>query len=1339
MTALRGWLARLAAVAVLVGAVQLAAHPTAPGAGERRARAVLDQLVAGGPRVVGSPAWRAAADLLEGMLGDIDGVEVLRQHAVGHHDEGALTWDYAVDNVLARLPGERPEAVLLAAHFDSAPGSPGASDDGAAVAALVTLLQDRAAGPRRFTTIVALDGSEEEMSLGAWALRDHPWLRDVRAVVNLDAVGAGGRPLLLRAPTDRRLLRAYRAVPRPWAVSLAPDLLRAGWLPFRTDYPPLVQGGAPGLELGLVDDGFAYHTPLDRPERLQPGTLQHLCDTLGALVAALDAEPLDGPAEPLGPGAVTDALGLAAVRLPLWLAGLVLAASAAALVALRPAGLGRTALALGSALGAGRAAAALGGAALGLVRSHAWIAAPAEGMLAFGGLGAGAALAVLAAARPARGTLGPAVALGWAGAGAALLLAGAGSAWVPACWAGCGAIARVGAVRRPHPAWGWLWLFPALATLHAVRPLLQVLVPMASWSPVGVAADIALAVVWALLAAVLVAGVDPPRCGSARGWAASRRSWGPRCCSPGRAGPPSTRAAWSCTSGSATCAASRSRRGRAAPRPGARRHRRRRGRRRARHARRRGRGAGGGARAGHVARPAGDRRAGGVAWRFGIGLGASGWRVPLDLGDDAQVELVEWIAGRWTPSLRDAAGAVQTDAVALPLVERTRTVDWRAAAPDLRARGGGAGPPARGGGRRGGRGGGRRGDLGAARRGSSAAGGRRRLGRALPRAVRRRLRGPARGGGSRCCAGCSGGRRPAASRWPSAWWTPRPTAWRGSGRRACSPPPPTTSPPWRRGCRRCASRGSRWASSPCASRGWRRPRRRRRRRWWRWPGAAPGCSSGRAGPRHRQRRRRAGRRISSSPRRRSCWTARASWRRTRRCAASCSTAGCAPRRTPSALAVAARRGFAAREAAATGLALAALAAVAASGHAPALAVLVYLLLPARRIVGFGAPVARAAVALRRLAGVEAALPPAPGLPAAAGFRSLALDRVELALPGGFRLGPVSLTVRPGEVVLVTGGNGAGKSTLLRLLTGLSAPDAGRVCLDRVAVPPERLRGLCSAVFWDHHLFDDVHDRRAPLDAGPLLARLGLGHVALTDGRWSTTALSQGQRKRLALVAALLEDRPVLVLDEWAAEQDPGHKAAFYDEILPWLRERGTCVVAVTHDDAWFGVADQRLVLADGRLDPRDHPARRSAHRRRRGEQRGQHRGAGGPERQAGQRARQRGHPHGGGAPGRALAREPPPQRAGDGPPASAQTAAHEPVPQTPSSRAAPTTTHAASPARNPAAAPARRRRRARPPPPAPASAAPGSGAQPAPADQATAASASAGAAQGPARSQRPRS
>jgi putative ATP-binding cassette transporter len=190
----------------------------------------------------------------------------------------------------------------------------------------------------------------------------------------------------------------------------------------------------------------------------------------------------------------------------------------------------------------------------------------------------------------------------------------------------------------------------------------------------------------------------------------------------------------------------------------------------------------------------------------------------------------------------------------------------------------------------------------------------------------------------------------------------------------------------------------------------------------------------------------------------------------------------------------------------------------------------------------------------------------------------------------FSLGPISLDLHPGELVFVIGGNGSGKTTFVKVLSGLYQPSQGHVTLAGTMIADanrEWYREHFSVVFSDFHLFNkllgqsDAHTERL---ASEYLRLLHMDQkVTVRERAFSTLDLSQGQRKRLALVTAYLEDRPIYVFDEWAADQDPQYKEIFYKTLLPDLRERGKLVIVITHDDRYFHLGNQVIKLEDGKV------------------------------------------------------------------------------------------------------------------------------------------------------------
>lgn len=190
----------------------------------------------------------------------------------------------------------------------------------------------------------------------------------------------------------------------------------------------------------------------------------------------------------------------------------------------------------------------------------------------------------------------------------------------------------------------------------------------------------------------------------------------------------------------------------------------------------------------------------------------------------------------------------------------------------------------------------------------------------------------------------------------------------------------------------------------------------------------------------------------------------------------------------------------------------------------------------------------------------------------------------------FTLGPLTLDLRPGEVVFIVGGNGSGKTTLAKLLCGLYVPDHGEVCWDHQPVTDTNREAYCqlfSAVFADCYLFETLlglHETTPNDRMQDYLTQLQLDHKVTVQQRiLSTTALSQGQRKRLVLLAAYLEDRPIYVFDEWAADQDPHFRDVFYTQLVPELQAAGKTVLVITHDTRYYHLADRLLQLDEGRL------------------------------------------------------------------------------------------------------------------------------------------------------------
>lgn len=196
----------------------------------------------------------------------------------------------------------------------------------------------------------------------------------------------------------------------------------------------------------------------------------------------------------------------------------------------------------------------------------------------------------------------------------------------------------------------------------------------------------------------------------------------------------------------------------------------------------------------------------------------------------------------------------------------------------------------------------------------------------------------------------------------------------------------------------------------------------------------------------------------------------------------------------------------------------------------------------------------------------------------------------------FTLGPIDLEFHPGELVFLVGGNGSGKTTLAMLLIGLYHPVCGMISWNGYPVDAGNRDAYMqnfSVIFSDFYLFDELYGVDAEQHQGALddyLQRLHLNHkVEIVNGQFSSVSLSQGQRKRLALLVAYLEDRPFYVFDEWAADQDPEFKHLFYTELLPALKAQGKTVLAITHDEKYFYLADRCIKLDEGSIAAIEYP------------------------------------------------------------------------------------------------------------------------------------------------------
>lgn len=187
----------------------------------------------------------------------------------------------------------------------------------------------------------------------------------------------------------------------------------------------------------------------------------------------------------------------------------------------------------------------------------------------------------------------------------------------------------------------------------------------------------------------------------------------------------------------------------------------------------------------------------------------------------------------------------------------------------------------------------------------------------------------------------------------------------------------------------------------------------------------------------------------------------------------------------------------------------------------------------------------------------------------------------------FSVGPINCDFKSGEIIFISGGNGSGKSTLAKLITGLYAPDEGEITINGQKVDQETLGSYFSVIFSDYYIFDkmygiDYRSKSEEIKKYLKLLRID-DKVQVNDGLFSSIRLSTGQRKRLALLVSYLEERPVYLFDEWAADQDPEFRKFFYKVLLPELKARGKTIIAITHDDRYFDDADKHIKMETGQI------------------------------------------------------------------------------------------------------------------------------------------------------------
>ena len=308
MRVMRWWIAIFGAGLVLAALVLWSEQPprsapaSAPAASfsAERAWPILSMLADSiGYRVTGTQGAARALVYLEDRVRAIPGVEVQVQDVTGAYVlSPEFVRAYRTKNILVRIPGNAPAAVLVSSHYDSPTSSVGASDAGVAVAAMVEMVRAIAAGPKLPNTVIFnINGAEEQGLLGAHGFLTHPWMNDVKTFIDLESAGTANKAILFQTgPGNPWLAKAYaRSAPHPYGTVLGQDIFQSGAIPSATDFEIYRDfAKLPGVDIAFFRNGYAYHTQLDRTWNVARGSLQHI----GANALALTRELASHPAPP---------------------------------------------------------------------------------------------------------------------------------------------------------------------------------------------------------------------------------------------------------------------------------------------------------------------------------------------------------------------------------------------------------------------------------------------------------------------------------------------------------------------------------------------------------------------------------------------------------------------------------------------------------------------------------------------------------------------------------------------------------------------------------------------------------------------------------------------------------------------------------------------------------------------------------------------------------------------------------------------------------------------------------------------------------------------------------
>uniref|UniRef100_A0A8C6I5D3 Endoplasmic reticulum metallopeptidase 1 n=1 Tax=Mus spicilegus TaxID=10103 RepID=A0A8C6I5D3_MUSSI len=260
----------------------------------RQARDYLEHITAIGPRTTGSTENEILTvqylleqiKLIEAQSNSIHSISVDIQRPTGSFSIdflGGFTSYYDnITNVVVKLePRDGAESAILAnCHFDSVANSPGASDDAVSCAVMLEVLRVMSASPEpmQHAVVFLFNGAEENVLQASHGfITQHPWASLIRAFINLEAAGVGGKELVFQTgPENPWLVQAYvSAAKHPFASVVAQEVFQSGIIPSDTDFRIYRDfGNIPGIDLAFIENGYIYHTKYDTADRILIDSIQ---------------------------------------------------------------------------------------------------------------------------------------------------------------------------------------------------------------------------------------------------------------------------------------------------------------------------------------------------------------------------------------------------------------------------------------------------------------------------------------------------------------------------------------------------------------------------------------------------------------------------------------------------------------------------------------------------------------------------------------------------------------------------------------------------------------------------------------------------------------------------------------------------------------------------------------------------------------------------------------------------------------------------------------------------------------------------------------------------------